>query len=342
MKSKPGTPLIIIVSLLLLAPFGWAEEIVIGTWNIENFREHFSAHRLTTNRPSWLPKNDEAKALLDQIRLSNDEDNWEVSQVITDRNFSPDVLVIQEGCGQSDLEYFAKRWLRDAYATVVVFPTNTDRDQNLGLLMKPGFKIIERKDQYHKETDVVPNDRGNKLFARGPAFVLVESPGGYRFWVGTTHHKSKSGNNAEVTRWRNREAVRAHHIIKELEKTGPDDVMYLGDVNDELGIQQFEAEGGGDTVANILGPESAGLHLATRQLAESGQFSFWGYWRPDYRSFIDHVIVTKAMKDQIKEVKLFQNRFTPVASDHVPVMVRIQSDPVTASPTTKPAGVTRN
>jgi hypothetical protein len=41
--------------------------------------------------------------------------------------------------------------------------------------------------------------------------------------------------------------------------------------------------------------------------------------------------VTKAMKDQIREVKIFEDTFTPVASDHCPVMVVLKADPVPAT-----------
>ena len=110
---------------------------------------------------------------------------------------------------QEELEAFNKKWLKGAYETAIVFPGNSGRGQTLGMLAKPGFKIVDRKDQYHLEPDTGKNARGERLFARGPAFVLIESPSGYRFWVGVTHQKSKSDNSVDVTQWRNREATRA-------------------------------------------------------------------------------------------------------------------------------------
>lgn len=322
--------------VLLLGTATAAEDLTVGTYNIENFRQHFLAHRLQQSKPDWLPRdNPQVKELLDEVRYQNDEDNWEVSQVILDPKFFPDVLVIQEGCAKSDLEFFKQRWLQSKYETAIVFPSNTERDQHLCMLLKPGFTVVEKKDQYHLEKDPVPNDRGDRLFARGPAFVLLQSPSGYRFWVGTNHQKSKNGDSAEVTAWRNREAKRTHEIIKELEKKGPEDVLFLGDMNDELGIQQYELEGGGDVIGNLVGPSEDGLILATKPLAESGQITFSGYWRTDRRSFIDHVIVTSGMKDQLQKVEVVQTEFTRVASDHLPVLVRLQADPA-PSATTSP------
>ena len=105
--------------------------------------------------------------------------------------------------------------------------------------------------------------------------------------------------------------------------------MLLGDMNDALGIQEFEQEGGGDTIANMVGPAEDGLDLVTRKLADSGQISYGGYWNDKYRSFIDHVIVTRSMKDQIEDVEVFHNDFTAVSSDHFPVYVKIKEDPAT-------------
>jgi endonuclease/exonuclease/phosphatase family metal-dependent hydrolase len=306
-------------------PVARGESITIATYNVEHFNENFMAHRVASSQPA-LAQDPQFKQLLDKVKYENDEDNWEVAQVILDPRFNPDVLVLQEGCGQKDLEFFNKRWLNEAYATLITFPSNTNRDQHLNLLLKPGFKVIERREQYHLEPDPVPNPRGDRLFARGPAFALVESPSGYRFWVGTTHQKSKGGNSKEVTEWRNREAKRTHEILKELAASGTSDVILLGDMNDEPGIQEFELEGGGDVIANLLGPESAGFVLATRPLVDQGKLSFGGYWNTRFRSFIDHVVISKDVKDQVEAVEVIDWGLAPAASDHYPVMIKIRAD----------------
>jgi len=183
----------LLLAVLLAASPAAAETITLATYNIENFRMNFEAHRIARE----LAKRAADPEMLEIIateRQQNDEDNWEIASVILDPRVSPDIIVIQEGCRESDLKYFNNRWLRGAYETVFVFNTNTTRDQNLGIMLKPGFKVIERKDDFHLEPDPIPNPRGETFFARGPGFVLVESPSGYRFWVGNTHQKSKGGN----------------------------------------------------------------------------------------------------------------------------------------------------
>ena len=320
--------LLTVFAALCLACAARAETFTVATYNIEHFESLFAHYRLSKEPSLKQDANPLVKKMLEEERFQNMEDQWEVATVIKDEAFNPDVLVIQEGCSQSNLRYFNKQWLDGMYEAAIVFPTNTDREQHLGILLKPGFKVLARKDRYHQEKDTVPNERGNLLFARGPAFVLVETPTGYRCWVGVTHQKSKSGNNVEVSAWRNREAKRTHEIMRELQKAGPEDVILLGDMNDELGVDEFEKDprSGGDAIAALVGPPEDGFVLVTEQLAKSGEISFGGYQNSKYRSFIDHVVTTPGMKGQVEGVQVFKGSLTPAASDHYPVIVKVRSD----------------
>lgn len=293
-----------------------AETITVATYNIELFQKHFT--------PSTQPIKDEE--LSRDLRNLYDRENWALAQTILHPSFNPDVIVIEECCGQEELEKFNERWLGKAFETVKVFPTNSDRDQSLAMMLKPGFKIVEQKSDYHKEPDTAQNDRGLRLFARGPSFCLVQSPSGYKFWVGVTHQKSKRQENAEQAKWRLREAKRTHEIMKELQKQGPTDVMLLGDMNDEYGYNEFELEAGGDSIGSLLGAKSDGFVLATKPLVDAGVASFGGFWRTDHRTLIDHIIMTPSMKDQVLEVKCFQQGLACMASDHYPVYVKIKAD----------------
>lgn len=306
------------------APTSQPDTIRLATWNIENWRDHFESLRL---QGTPRPENEEHDQLRFIERFQNEEDNWEIAQVIADPAFSPDVLVFQEGPSQAELDAFRDQWLGDQYETAIVFPGNSGRGQTLGILVKPGFQVIERADGFYERGD--PDDlnpRSDHLFARGPAFVLIESPAGYRFWVGTTHQKSKSGNSVEATRWRNAEAAATRQIMKQLRDRGPEDVFLLGDMNDEVGIQEFETEGGGDVIATLVGPAEEGLVLATKDLAEQGAITYTGYWRPRYRSFIDHVVITRQAADQLAAVGIFDTPWARVASDHLPVYIDVRPD----------------
>lgn len=325
----PLRQILTVVSVVCVLVFpATAETVTLATYNIEHFESSFEHYRLTRDKALKETTDPILKALLEEEERQNQEDQWEVSRVITHPRFNPDILVIQEGCSQSNLEYFNKRWLSKAYETVIVFPSNTDRAQHLGMMLKPGFKVIARKDKYREEKDPVGNDRGGLLFARGPAFALVQTPTGYKFWVGTTHQKSKSGNNVEVTAWRNREAVRTHAIMKEIAAEGPDDVILLGDMNDEVGVDEFEKDpaSGGDAMANLIGPAEDGFVLATEPLVKAKEQSFGGYWTTRFRALIDHAVATPSMKDQVESVEVFRGGLAAAASDHYPVMVKIRSD----------------
>jgi hypothetical protein len=315
---------------------------------VEHFHNHFEATKLR-KWASSQPASEELKELVDEEKKQNDEDNWEVAQVVLNPKFNPDILVIEEGPDQGDLRFFNKRWMNGAYETVIAFPSNTDRNQNLCLLLKPGYKILARKDNYRNEPDPGGgNARGARLFARGPAFALIQSPGGYRFWVGVTHQKSKnpgtvldaagkrvSGDNApevfhrrvDDTKWRNRESARTHEILKEIEKAGPGDVILLGDMNDAAGLDDAEKAAGGDSMAALIGPPADGFVLVTQPLIDAKKISFHNYDDTRHRELIDHVVATKSMKDQVVEVKIVDDvPLATVASDHYPVMVKIKAD----------------
>lgn len=346
----------ILAALLLMAVSVRAETIRVTTYNIENFNNFFMANRINKAKLIQNQPNEEMKqlaaAVRDLMRRKNDEDSWQVAQTILDPQVNPDILVIQECCSEEDLNYFNNRWLKKAYETVIVFPNNSGghRVQNVAMMLKPGFKVLEKRDQYYLEKDPVdksdiPNlskEMTERLFARGPAFVKIQSPGGNVFWVGTNHLKSKSGNSGPVTAWRNREAVRIHQIQKDIAAEGIRDVLFLGDCNDENGTdREFERDHGGDTIANLIGPPEDGYVLVTRIALARGEISFGGYWSDRFRSFIDHAVATPEMARRVRDVTVFSDKLAPVASDHYPVTVILDfSNPTpTTAPATRPAAV---
>jgi endonuclease/exonuclease/phosphatase family metal-dependent hydrolase len=305
-----------LVCCLVTAQTAHGETITIGSYNIERFQQRFIDSKSIAD-----------KDLAAQLRAWADKNNWMASETILNPKFSPDILVVQECADQAELEKFNKQWLKGLYETVIVFPSNSDRKQSLAIMTKPGFKVVERKDQYYLDKDPAgANERGDRLFARGPVFCKVQTPSGYTLWVGTTHQKSKGGNNVEITKWRKREAQRTNQILKELEKAGPDDVVLLGDMNDEFGMQEYELEAGGDVIADLVGSPSDGFILATKPLSDAGKISFGGYWNPRYRSFIDHIVISKGLKDQVEQVDVFTDDLARAASDHYPVFIRIKTN----------------
>lgn len=298
-----------------------AEVITVATYNVENWRTHYSARSMTT-QPA-VKGNPDMKEYVDLMRKENDEDNWETAMVIMDPKLNPDVIVFQEAAEQKDLDSFNRRWLKGMYETVIQFQTNTNYTQHMAIMLKPGFEVLDKR-EFYKDPDTEKNERGENLFARGPAFVLVQTPAGFQMWIGTTHQKSKRGNDIDTTKWRNREATRTHEIMKELHATGHP-VLLLGDCNDEWGLQEFEQEGGGDVIGNLLGPEKDGYVLLTKPLVDAGKISFGGYNREDHRSFIDHVVASPDLKSRVVDIDVFQDGVAKVASDHYPVYVKLRT-----------------
>src|SRR5437879_3055129 len=133
---------LLLLSMLLIA-IARAETITIATYNVELFHEHFAPATQPTHDPE----------LTRRLRADADKDLWMISQVILDPKLNPDIICFEECCEQIELDKFNKDWLKNAYETVIVFPTNSDRHQQLGMMLKPGFKVVEMKDQYYLEKD---------------------------------------------------------------------------------------------------------------------------------------------------------------------------------------------
>lgn len=339
MNRRLAAPLLALLLLLVAAPRAGAQTVRVASYNIENFRYNFMAFHLLRDK-SLEGAPPALRDLVERERREDDEENWEVASTLRDPSVDADILLLQESAGLEDLQFFNRQWLGEMYATIVVFKTNTGRDQHLAAMLKPGFKLI-RVVETLEEPDSVPNDRDGRLFARGPAFMLVETPAGQRLWVGTTHQKSKGGNSVEATAWRNREAIRTRQIMERLCEEGPGDLILAGDMNDELGLQEFEAEGGGDTIANLVGDDGAFV-LATRDLHDRGVFTFGGYSRSRFRTLIDHAVVSRGLADAVRDVRVVNSGLAPVASDHYPLVIELDLARAAASGrggvTPRPAG----
>ncbi len=300
-------------------------QVRIVTFNIENWRNHFFAFKMNkraATQPAW---DDDVKELIANARRDADTENWAAARAILDPSVKPDIMVIQEGCSLEDLNYFNTQFLNGYFDTVHIFPSNTEREQTIGILMRPGFKVLEYREDFHKEPDTAGvNTVGTGLlFARGPAFAHVQAPDGTTFWVGTNHAKSKSGNSVEVTKWRNAEAKRTHEILQELRKIDPE-VIFLGDLNDELGYQEFELEAGGSTIDLLIGSGDDALVLATKPLVDKAAISFHGRMRGRHRSFIDHAIITPEVQKYLKDVSVSTTPHAEYASDHYPVVLTFE------------------
>src|SRR6188472_2239270 len=124
-----------LTSLFTLVSTLKAEDIKVATYNVEHFAQRFDSNEFrkwATTQPNAA----ELKPYVNEEKKQDDKDLWETAMVIADEHFSPDIIVIEECCDQAQLRHFNKRWLRGLYETVIVFPSNSERVQYLGMMLK--------------------------------------------------------------------------------------------------------------------------------------------------------------------------------------------------------------
>ncbi|MEM8874030.1 MAG: endonuclease/exonuclease/phosphatase family protein [Planctomycetota bacterium] len=293
-----------------------ADTIRVVSYNIENFTQNFTAYALDRKYRQNEAVPEDIRDFIRYERRADREENWEVAETI--KAMQPDILAVQESASLENLAYFNESFLDNYFGTIQNLPTNTTREQHLTIMLRPGFEIVETVTLYEVPDVNDYNDRGDRLFARGAGFVLIKTPDGDQFWVGNTHQKSKGGNSVRTTRWRNLEATTTRDKAIELSEQHP--VLLVGDMNDTLGIDEHEDEGGGDVMTNM----SQGLILLTRELSDDGVETFKGYGGARYGGFIDHALATDNMLPFVVDVSVFTGGMTDSASDHLPVVVDVK------------------
>jgi endonuclease/exonuclease/phosphatase family metal-dependent hydrolase len=299
----------------------YSETLRVATYNIEHFMRMFDQQKMPERSRNMTEF------------YSDEEDAYEVAAVIKSQDFDADIIAIQECCDQEMLELFVKKWLGGEYEYAKVSYGNTD-GQYLGFIVRKSWRVKDFREYIDIKDPVSDNslrsfkDReGHEffdfLFSRGPAFVLVESPGGTSFWVGCTHVKSKYGNNEAVTRWRLREIDKTRQICSELLAEGKTDkLVILGDFNDTIGMDKYENIVGADVVLRMTGGRGAEeLKILTRKLSDSGKASYHCEFKPRYyRGFLDHVFASPAMAECFESAVMVESPVAAVASDHYPVV----------------------
>lgn len=289
-------------------PIVASEKIVVATWNIEHFMALFDQEQMP----------ERSRNMTEYYR--DGEDLYEIARTMKLPTMNADIVLIQEGPTQAMLDLFNQKWLKEKYAFVKVFKSNTE-GQYLGMLARAGFKPLEIQ-EYTEDKNPY---NGKLLFSRGPGFVLFETPGGKKIWVGTTHTKSKSGNSKGVTQWRIRELIRTREICGQLLAGGrAEGVLIGGDFNDDFGLDSYEKSLGQDAVEEMIkgsGPEKLICLDESIWKADPQAATYHCQIKPPkYRSFLDHFFANPALAEQAKEVYIVDDPIAAVASDHFPVV----------------------
>jgi hypothetical protein len=301
------------------------EAVRIGTWNIEHFMKMFDQDRMPERSRNTVEL------------YADEEDQYEVAVTIRSESFEPDILVIQECCDQEMLEHFCKKWFPGKYAFIKVFDSNV-AGQNIGVLAKQGFEPL-RTEHFVNDRDPMTDTsirsakegadlwEKNLLFSRGPGFVLFQTPKGNKLWVGSTHSKSKSGNNKAVTQWRIREYERTRQICGELiQKSGVKKLVILGDFNDDFGMDSYETSLGQDAIETMISCHSGDEELICMDKAIWGDdpdaASYHCQIKPKkYRSFLDHIFASPELAAKVKETAMITESIAYAASDHLPLLI---------------------
>lgn len=316
--------------MLVLSASALAEPVKVATYNVERFMSKFDQF--------LLPE----RAREQQEQWDDEEDLYEIARTIKLPDFDADIIAFEEAGTQPTLEMFNHDWLGGKYAFVRAFETNSP-GQHVAIMAKPGFEVLEVRDQVYLETDPVKDDsldyakrdygglELNRLFPRGPGFVKFRTPGGQVIWVGATHVKSKGGNSRAVTAWRIREVQRTRDIVLELaSQPDVDGVIMLGDFNDDFGQDRYEEQAGADAVATMLAPQPNGQLVSPTQAYVQQHPDVATYHceikPPRYRSFIDHVFVTQGLANAVQNTQVISDPIAAVASDHYPVVVTLELD----------------
>lgn len=302
---------------------GTVETVRVATWNVEHFMKLFDQAR--------MPERSRDRTEL----FGDDEDLFEIAATWKLPRFDADIVGLQEAPTEAMLKKFNAERLDGQYAYVRSFTGNAP-GQQIALLARKGFDVLEVRDRYHLEADPVedPNLRsmkrglgGNRLFSRGPVFVKFRTPAKRILWVGVTHAKSKFGDSPAVVKWRIRELARTRQIAQEILAEDPNaNVVVMGDFNDSFGKDRNEETVGRDALAEMLaGPADRRLTALTRPLAESGQASYHCRIKPAYlRSMLDHVFLSGALAPQAARCYLIDAPIAAVASDHLPVVTVLE------------------
>jgi len=298
-----------------------AETLRIASYNIEHFNKMFDQGLVARSKRDW-----------DEF-FRDQEDLYEVARVINEQ-LDADILTVQECCAQNHLEYFNRKWLKNRYKTVKVFKGNSSREQNLGILAKEGYELLEVR-QFHNEPDPVNDpdlqsvkqgsqlDVDNLLFSRGPAFAKFRTPGGRVIWVGVTHVKSRYGDNQAVTKWRVRETTRTRELCGELLAQDETDLLAMtGDFNDDVGLStehekalKLDAAG-----AMTAGTGREKLIDLTADL-DPKVGTYHAQLKTQYAPVVfDLIFASPALARSARSVKAISTPLAAVASDHYPVV----------------------
>lgn len=279
----------------LLVSTRGAQEIVIATYNLENYAG-----------PSLRPDDRTAP------RPKPEKEIAAIIRIIQDIN--PDILGVCEMGSPERFEDFQKR-LREAGLGYLAaeYVDAPDTDRHLALVSR--FPIVARDSR--SDVPFESNGRPEKV-RRGILDVTVQVNAGYRLRLVGAHLKSKLPIPAGEALIRRLEAEQLRKHLEGILTTAPDtNLVCYGDFNDtknEPAIQE------------IMGPKKSPLHMADLWARDELGDRWTHYWKfADQYSRIDYIFVSPALFREVAfgKSRVYRSEFWNDASDHRPVFATI-------------------
>jgi endonuclease/exonuclease/phosphatase family metal-dependent hydrolase len=291
--------LVIVVFLGLLLPLPAAQEIVVATYNLENY-------------VSAAPKGPGDKYA---TRAKPEKEIETVIRIIKEIN--PDILGVCEMGSPERFEDFKKR-LNEAGLGYVAFEylQGADEDRHLALVSR--FPIVARNSRGD-----VPYELSGKpeKVKRGILDVTVQVNPGYQLRMVGVHLKSKLPTPEGEALIRRLEAEQLRKHLDGILAAAPGtNLVCYGDFNDtknEPAIQE------------IMGPKKSPTHMADLWAKDELGDRWTHFWKTaDQYSRIDYLFVSPALFREVDlaKTRVYRSEYWNDASDHRPVFTSILAE----------------
>ncbi len=296
---KPFLSFVLLAWLGLLAPLLAAQEIVVATYNVQNY-------------VSASPKGPGDKYA---TRAKPEKEIEVLIQIIKEIN--PDVLGVCEMGSPERFEDFKKRLNAAGLGYVdSEYLQAADEDRHLALVSR--FPIVARNSRGDVPYDL--NGKPEKV-KRGILDVTVQVNPGYQLRLVGVHLKSKLPTPEGEALIRRMEAQQLRKHLDGILTAAPEtNLVCFGDFNDSKNEPPIQ---------EIAGPKKSPGHMADLWARDQYGDKWTHYWRTaDEYSRLDYLFVSPALFREVvlEKSRVYRSEYWNDASDHRPVFTTITAE----------------
>jgi len=296
---KPFLSFVLLAWLGLLAPLLAAQEIVVATYNVQNY-------------VSASPKGPGDKYA---TRAKPEKEIEVLIQIIKEIN--PDVLGVCEMGSPERFEDFKKRLNAAGLGYVdSEYLQAADEDRHLALVSR--FPIVARDSRGDVPYDL--NGKPEKV-KRGILDVTVQVNPGYQLRLVGVHLKSKLPTPEGEALIRRMEAQQLRKHLDGILTAAPEtNLVCFGDFNDSKNEPPIQ---------EIAGPKKSPGHMADLWARDQYGDKWTHYWRTaDEYSRLDYLFVSPALFREVvlEKSRVYRSEYWNDASDHRPVFTTITAE----------------